>query len=237
MRRTRLSLPSMLASRTCVLSRLSIGMACLLRAPSTLAVCDNLAPASGETATCNANAPNPSTLPVVAVAGSTGVTVLMLPGAGISVNNSSGIVIRDSSTVQNFGTIQNTADSFDGITSAGSASGFGHNSVTNGGSIHTAGAASEGIYNGSAAVTMVNTASGVIGTKRDGVGGHARLVRSRRRQADQPWLAYHVRRRLLWHGRRNFWRRARQRRHDYNHRRSVVWSVRERGRPDQATQR
>lgn len=168
MRRTRLSLPSMLASRTCVLSRLSIGMACLLRAPSTLAVCDNLAPASGETATCNANAPNPSTLPVVAVAGSTGVTVLMLPGAGISVNNSSGIVIRDSSTVQNFGTIQNTADSFDGITSAGSASGFGHNSVTNGGSIHTAGAASEGIYNGSAAVTMVNTASGVIGTSGTG---------------------------------------------------------------------
>jgi outer membrane autotransporter protein len=168
MRRTRLSLPSMLASRTSVLSRLSIGMACLLRAPSALAVCDNLAPASGETATCNASAPNPSTLPVVAVAGSTGVTVLVLPGAGISVNNSSGIVVRDSSAVQNFGTIQNSADSFDGITSQGSASGFGHNSVTNSGSIQTAGVASEGMYNGSAAVTMVNTAGGVIGTSGTG---------------------------------------------------------------------
>ena len=164
MRRTRLSLQSMLASRTSVLSRLWIGTACLLRAPSAFAVCDNLAPTSGETATCSANAPNPSTLPVVAVAGSTGVTVLVLPGAGISVNNSTGIVVRDSSTVQNFGTIQNSADSFDGITSEGSASGFGHNSVTNTGSIHTSGVESEGIYNGSAAVTMVNAAGGVIGT-------------------------------------------------------------------------
>jgi len=154
----------MLASRTSVLSRLWIGTACLLRAPSAFAVCDNLAPTSGETATCSANAPNPSTLPVVAVAGSTGVTVLVLPGAGISVNNSTGIVVRDSSTVQNFGTIQNSADSFDGITSEGSASGFGHNSVTNTGSIHTSGVESEGIYNGSAAVTMVNGAGGVIGT-------------------------------------------------------------------------
>ena len=168
MRRTRLSLPSLLASRTSVLSRLSIGMACLLRAPSALALCDNVAPASGQTATCNANAPNPSTLPVVAVAGSTGVTVMVLPGAGISVNNSSGIAIQDSSTVQNFGTIQNTANSFDGITSEGIPSGIGHNSVTNGGSIHTSGVESEGIYNGSAAVTMVNTSSGVIGTSGTG---------------------------------------------------------------------
>ena len=46
------------------------------------------------------------------------------------------------------------------------ASGITH--VTNGGSIHTTGAASEGIYNGSAAVTMVNTASGVIATSGTG---------------------------------------------------------------------
>ena len=168
MRLTRLSLPSILVSRTGALSRLSIGMACLLRAPSALAVCDNLAPASGETATCNSNAPNPSVMPVVAVAGSTGVTVLVLPGAGISVNNSSGIVVRDSSIVKNFGTLQATADSFDGITSEGSATGFGHNTLTNGGSIHTAGAQSEGMFNGSAAVTLVNSAGGVIGTSGTG---------------------------------------------------------------------
>jgi hypothetical protein len=168
MRLTRLSLPSILVSRTGALSRLSIGMACLLRAPSALAVCDNLAPASGETATCNSNAPNPSVMPVVAVAGSTGVTVLVLPGAGISVNNSSGIVVRDSSIVKNFGTLQATADSFDGITSEGSATGFGHNTLTNGGSIHTAGAQSGGMFNGSAAVTLVNSAGGVIGTSGTG---------------------------------------------------------------------
>ena len=179
MRRTRLLLPPILAAGTpalsflCRLSPLSIGMACLLRVPSVFAACDHLAPVSGQTATCDTNAPNPSTLPVVARAGSIHVTVLVMPGAGISVNNGSGITVRDSSTVQNFGTIQNTAGSFDGITSEGSASGFGHNFVTNNGSIHTAGTASEGIYNGSAAVTMVNGAGGVIGT--NGTGSTAML--------------------------------------------------------------
>jgi hypothetical protein len=93
-------------------------MTCLLRFPSALAACDNLAPASGETATCNAASPNPSPMSVAAVTGSTGVTVLVQPGAGISVNNNNGIVVRDSSTVVNLGTLQVSADICDGIVSA-----------------------------------------------------------------------------------------------------------------------
>jgi hypothetical protein len=155
MRRTHPPLPSILVSRTDALARLSVGMACLLRAPAALAVCDNLASVSGETATCSANAPNPSTTPVVA-------------GAGVSVNNSSDIAVRDSSTAQNFGSLQITADLFDGITSEGSTTGFGYDILSNGGSIHTACAQSEGMLNGSAAVTMVHSADSVIGTSGTG---------------------------------------------------------------------
>jgi hypothetical protein len=149
-------LPSTWLFKPARLTRLSIGVTCLLRVPTALAACDNPAPASGETATCNADSPNPSAIPVLAVTGSTGVTVLVLPGAGLSVNNNNGIVVRDSSTVVNLGTLQVSADVFDGIASAGSANGIGHNTLTNGGSIHTTGALSEGLSNTSAAVRMVN---------------------------------------------------------------------------------
>lgn len=131
MRRTRLSLPSIPAARTpalsslCRLSPLSIAMACLLRAPSVLAAGDNLTPAGGQTTTCDTNAPNPSPIPVVAAIGSTGVTVIVQPGAGLSVLTGNGILVRDDSAVLNLGTLQVGADSFSGIVAAGSVGGLG----------------------------------------------------------------------------------------------------------------
>lgn len=148
-------------------------MTCLLRVHPALAACDNFAPISGATATCDASAPNPSTASVAAVGGSTNVSVFVLSGAGLNVQNGSGIVVRDSSTVTNLGTVQISGDYFDGITSEGNVGGFGHNTLTNGGSIHTLGAQSEGIYNGAAAVRMVNAVGGVIGT--GGAGSAAML--------------------------------------------------------------
>lgn len=88
----------------------------------------------------------------------------VVAGAGVSVNNSQGIAFRDSSTARNFGSLQITADLFDGITSEGGTSGFEYNILTNGGSIHTARAQSEGMFNGSTAVTMVDSRGGVTGT-------------------------------------------------------------------------
>ncbi|WP_438395848.1 autotransporter outer membrane beta-barrel domain-containing protein [Caballeronia sp. DA-9] len=159
----RLPLPHARFLRTRRLPGLAIGVTCLLRMPSALGNCDNFAPVSGESVTCDSGLPNPSA-GVVAVGGSTGVSVLVQPGAGISVSNSSAVGVRDSSTVTNLGTLQVTGDTFDGITSEGTPSGFGHNTLTNAGSIHTTGTESEGMYNGSAAVTMLNAAGGVIGT-------------------------------------------------------------------------
>jgi hypothetical protein len=176
MRLPRLPLPRTRLLRTRRLSSFTIGVTCLLRMPSALGSCDNLAPVSGETATCDSNLPNPSAAGVVAAAGSTDVTVRIQPGAGISVSGSSAVVIRDSSTVVNLGSLRVSTDTFDAITSEGSTTGFGHNSIANAGSIHTTGAKSEGIYNGSAAVTMVNVTGGVIDTS--GANSAAMLDRS-----------------------------------------------------------
>jgi hypothetical protein len=88
--------------------------------------CDNLAPGSGQTATCDAAAPNPDPNPVVAAAGSTNVTVNVQTGAGISVINAHGVTIRDQSQIANSGNISVTAGAFNGITSTGSG-----NTVTN----------------------------------------------------------------------------------------------------------
>ncbi|AME24210.1 hypothetical protein AXG89_10460 [Burkholderia sp. PAMC 26561] len=159
MRRLRLPL-----SRTRRLSELTIGVTCLLRVPSALGSCDNLAPVSGESATCDSSLPNPSLTGIAAAAGSTGVTVRIQPGAGISVSNSNAVFVRDSSTVTNLGTLQVSGDTFDGITAEGSPNGFGHNTLTNAGAIHTTGVGSEGTYNGSASVTMVNAVGGAITT-------------------------------------------------------------------------
>jgi Autochaperone Domain Type 1 len=99
---------------------------------------------------------------VSAVAGSTGVTVIVEPGAVLNVSNGNGILVRDLSTVINMGTVNVTNDSFDGISSQGS--GAGQNQLTNRGTVHTAGVQSEGIFNSVAAAHLLNDTGGVIQT-------------------------------------------------------------------------
>ncbi len=55
-----------------------------LACDAALAACNNNAPASGQTVTCDTSAPNPDTTGVQALAGSSNVTVNVLSGAAIS---------------------------------------------------------------------------------------------------------------------------------------------------------
>ncbi len=72
---------------------------------SVRAECDLTAPTSGQTVTCTSAAPNPSTTGIVAVAGSTGVTVNVAEGAALDVATGPGVQVRDQSRVDNAGSI------------------------------------------------------------------------------------------------------------------------------------
>jgi autotransporter family porin len=91
------------------------------------AACDLHAPVTGQTATCDTAVPNPDTTGVQAAAGSTGVVVNVLPGAGLSVASGAGVHVRDQSQVSNSGTIALTA----GNTSAAILAEGSGNTVTN----------------------------------------------------------------------------------------------------------
>jgi len=97
-----------------------LGSFALLAPFAAQAGCDNLAPASGQTTTCDAAVPNPDPNPVVAAVGSSDVTVNVQTGASISVINAHGVTIRDQSLITNAGNISVTAGAFNGITSTGS---------------------------------------------------------------------------------------------------------------------
>ncbi|HJR73332.1 MAG TPA: pertactin-like passenger domain-containing protein, partial [Luteimonas sp.] len=103
-----------------------LGSFALLAPFAAQASCDNQAPATGQTATCDANAPNPDPDPVVAAIGSNSVIVNVLAGGGISTINADAVVIRDQSQVNNSGSIAVTAGAFNGVTSTGAG-----NTVTN----------------------------------------------------------------------------------------------------------
>lgn len=142
--------------------RPSVGLLLLVRCLSTFAACDNVTPSTGQTVTCDSSAPNPDTTGIAATPGSTHVTVNILPGAELDVGNSNVVFVLDQSTVTNQGTLRQTADFFDAISSQGT--GAGHNVLINAGTITTTGTQSEAMFNSAAAVTMINQASGVMQT-------------------------------------------------------------------------
>lgn len=131
------------------------------------AACDTTGPATGQTATCTAASPNPSSATVWALPGSTNVTVNIEPGAGLHVVGDNGVVVRDLSSVNNRGTITIDGDFVDAITAPGN-TGPGHNLLVNRGTILTSGAGSEGIFNAGAAGTLINEASGIVSTTGNG---------------------------------------------------------------------
>ncbi|MFM0210574.1 autotransporter outer membrane beta-barrel domain-containing protein [Paraburkholderia sediminicola] len=140
----------------------ALGIVLLLPCKPAFAGCDNTAPVSGQTVTCSSSAPNPTTTPVVAAAGSTNVTVNAQAGAELDVSGNNGIFVYDRSTVTNLGTIRTTGDTSEGISAQGT--GAGQNVLTNRGLIVTTGTGSEGMFNSAAAVTMLNGTTGIIQT-------------------------------------------------------------------------
>jgi len=125
-----------------------------------LAACDSTAPVSGQTVTCDAGAPNPQTIGVQAVAGSTGVIVNVLDGATLQVAAGPGVQVRDQSQVGNDGSIGlGAADTFDAIFAEGSG-----NTVVNTGSIATAGGTSDGMQSNGNNNVLTNGVGGSIVT-------------------------------------------------------------------------
>ncbi|MEA3128707.1 MAG: hypothetical protein QOF46_502, partial [Paraburkholderia sp.] len=142
----------------------ALGIAILLPCEPAFAACDNTAPASGQTVTCDNSVPNPATTPIAAVADSTNVTVNVQAGAELDVTGNNVILVRDGSTVTNLGTLHGAGDTFDAISAHGASGGAGHDVLINRGTIVTSGVESEGMFNSAAAVTMLNDTTGVIST-------------------------------------------------------------------------
>ncbi len=124
------------------------------------AACDIAAPTSGQAVTCDANAPNPSTTGVQAVAGSTNVDVSVMEGAGIAPAAGAGVHVRDQSRVNNRGEITlGAGNTLDAVFAEGDG-----NTITNAGTITTAGDTSVGIQTNGSNNTLVNAAAGRIAT-------------------------------------------------------------------------
>jgi hypothetical protein len=141
---------------------LGLGGLFLLRPVVVMADCDNTAPTTGQTVTCSTAAPNPSTTPVTATAGSTNVTVNVQAGAELDISGSNAIVVQDQSAVTNLGTLRITGVHLTGIWASGT--GAGQDALTNQGLIVTSGDSVTGMYNGAAAVSMLNDSTGSIQT-------------------------------------------------------------------------
>lgn len=151
----------MMSSRlAAILSRTALSGGCLLIAGTqAFAACNNLAPASGQTATCDTSAPNPSLVGVQALAGSSNVTVNVLQNAGITVNGVSVIGLIANSTATNNGTLT-VSGGGTGIFGSGDGNVF-----TNGttGIINTSGANTNAIAASSNGNTLIN--NGTITTQ------------------------------------------------------------------------
>jgi outer membrane autotransporter protein len=144
----------MVSSRlAAILSCTALSGGCLLFGTQAFAACDNLAPASGQTVTCDTSAPNPSPAGVAAAAGSSNVTVNILSGAGITPGaGATAIDLVSSSTATNNGTLTISGG---GTGIFGSGDG---NIFTNGatGVINTTGANTNAIAASSSGNTLVN---------------------------------------------------------------------------------
>ncbi|MGY3694211.1 outer membrane autotransporter protein [Bradyrhizobium sp. USDA 3240] len=96
----------MVSSRLAAILSYTLGGGYLLSVSQASAACDSLAPVSGQTVTCSTTAPNPSPAGVQAAAGSSNVTVNVLPGAGITPGaGATAIGLVSRSTATNNGTL------------------------------------------------------------------------------------------------------------------------------------
>lgn len=128
-----------------------------------LAACNNHAPAAGQTAVCDTSAPNPDTLGVQAVPGSTGVAVNIGAGASVAVQritSPTAISVDTSSQVTNDGSISLTGGGGSGGNRGAGIVGTGNNNIlTNNGSISTTGGFNDGMAANGSGNTLTNNGS------------------------------------------------------------------------------
>src|SRR6516225_4351690 len=123
-------------------------------------------PTSNQTVVCDTNPPNPSSTVTSAAAGSTNVSVTVLPGSVVSTGVRA-IGVVDNSTVLNQGQIRTGASNAFGITTTGNGS-----TLTNQGTISTTGSGSHGLDARGSNSTLIN--SGTINVS----GANAAGIRS-----------------------------------------------------------
>jgi hypothetical protein len=133
---------------------------------SAAAQCSNTAPTSGTTVTCSGN----SSTPVVAVAGSTGVTINVLPGASVSASHNIAVPfpilsVDQSSAINNNGTLSLSGGAGSGTNRGAAMLGnLNGNTLTNaaGATINTTGAFNDGMAANGSGNTLIN--NGMITT-------------------------------------------------------------------------
>jgi autotransporter-associated beta strand protein len=108
-------------------------------------------PTSGQTVVCDTNPPNPTSTVISAAAGSTNVTVTVLPGATLNTG-ARAIGVVDNSTVLNQGAISTRLNNAFGITTTGDGS-----TLTNQGAITTTGPGSFGLDARGSNSTLINS--------------------------------------------------------------------------------
>ena len=131
---------------------------------SAAAQCSNTAPPSNTTVTCSGN----SSTPVVAVAGSTGVAINVVPGASVSASHSTAVPspilsVQQNSTITNNGTLSLSGGAGTGGINRGVAmlANSNGNTLTNaaGATINTTGAFNEGMAANGSGNTLLNNGS------------------------------------------------------------------------------
>ena len=126
------------------------------------AACNNVAPTTGQTVTCDSSAPNPFTLGVAAAGGSTNVIVNINPGSQLSVTRATTPVVTSVDTgsqINNSGTISLTGGGGSGGNRGAGMLGTGNdNSLTNTsqGTVSTTGIFNDGMAANGSGNTLTN---------------------------------------------------------------------------------
>lgn len=134
----------------------------ILTADPAAAACSNSAPTSGQTVACNASAPNPATVGVDAVAGSTNVTINIGAGSAISIQRAigrDGASVVSGSQITNSGTVTLTGGGGSGLNRGAGVLGTGNNNIltnTATGVINTTGAFNDGLAADGSGNTLTN---------------------------------------------------------------------------------
>ena len=123
-------------------------------------------PSSGQSVVCNTSSPNPSTTTVSSVAGSTGVTITVMPGATVSTTARAIGLDGNASSILNQGTVRTSGFNAFGLSVLPGRSG---DTITNSGLVATTGARGHGLDARGGNSTIVN--QGTVNVSGAGASG------------------------------------------------------------------